>query len=95
MRLIKRIQTRNDILPIDESFSPLLHRIESAVRYRAVHPNEPILDPPEILTKFEHPDEELVKSSAPFLDKLISKAEVKKGISIHFKLTSPILSNDN
>ncbi|KAJ5235347.1 uncharacterized protein N7469_004515 [Penicillium citrinum] len=78
MELGHKDETGNDILPIDESFSPLLHRIESAVRYRAVHPNDPILDPPEILTKFEHPDEELVKNSAPFLDELISKAEVKK-----------------
>lgn len=81
-RLITRIQNRNDVLPIEESFSPLLHRIESAVRYRAVHPNDPILDPPEVLTKFAHPDEELVKKSKSFLDNLVSKADVKKGTSI-------------
>ncbi|KAJ5130402.1 uncharacterized protein N7515_006441 [Penicillium bovifimosum] len=67
-----------DRLPIDESFSPLLHRIESAVRYRAVHPDDPILDPSDRLTEFAHPAEELIQSSKPHLEKLISAADVKK-----------------
>ncbi|KAJ5103791.1 hypothetical protein N7532_004320 [Penicillium argentinense] len=68
----------NDALPIDDSFSPLLHRIESAVRHRAVHPNDPVLEPPEILAKFAQPDPELVRQSKQFLDELVSKADVKK-----------------
>ncbi|KAJ5989312.1 hypothetical protein N7481_004522 [Penicillium waksmanii] len=78
MELDHKDELGNDVLPIDESFSPLLHRIESAVRYRAVHPDNPILESPEILTKFAHPDEELVKNSASSLENLISKADVKK-----------------
>lgn len=65
-------------LPIDDSYSPLLHRIESAVRYRAVHPNEPILEPSEQLLKLAHPDKELVKNSNSSLEKLVSAANVKK-----------------
>ncbi|KAJ5208844.1 hypothetical protein N7449_003223 [Penicillium cf. viridicatum] len=65
-------------LPIDESFSPLLHRIESAVRYRAVHANDPILDPSERLTEFAHPSEEMIKNSKSHLEKLMSTADVKK-----------------
>ncbi|OQE11121.1 hypothetical protein PENVUL_c003G03275 [Penicillium vulpinum] len=67
-----------DDLPIDESFSPLLHRVESAVRYRAVHPNDPILDPSERLTEFAHPSEDMVKNSKSQLEKLMSTADVKK-----------------
>ncbi|KAF3022670.1 ATP-dependent DNA helicase II subunit 2 [Penicillium rubens] len=67
-----------DDLPIDESFSPLLHRIESAVRYRAVHPNDPVLDPSERLTEFAHPSEDMVKNSKSHLEKLMSIADVKK-----------------
>ncbi|KAJ5795463.1 uncharacterized protein N7518_004003 [Penicillium psychrosexuale] len=67
-----------DDLPIDESFSPLLHRIESAVRYRAVHPYDPVLDPSERLTQFAHPSEEMVKNSKSHLEKLMSTADVKK-----------------
>lgn len=70
--------TVND-LPIEESYSPLLHRLESAVRYRAVHPNDPVLDSSERLTKFAHPSEEVVKKSKQYLDKLIATADVKKG----------------
>ncbi|KAJ5163494.1 uncharacterized protein N7500_005324 [Penicillium coprophilum] len=65
-------------LPIDESFSPLLHRIESAVRYRAVHPSDPVLDPSERLTEFAHPSEEIVKNSKSHLERLMSTADVKK-----------------
>ncbi|KAJ6079523.1 hypothetical protein N7467_009276 [Penicillium canescens] len=65
-------------LPIDESFSPLLHRLESAVRYRAVHPNDPVLDPSERLTQFAQPSEELVKKSKSYLERLMSVADIKK-----------------
>ncbi|KGO71826.1 DNA helicase, ATP-dependent, Ku type [Penicillium italicum] len=68
-----------DDLPIDESFSPLLHRIEAAVRYRAVHPNDPVLDPSERLTEFAQPSEDMVKNSKSHLEKLMSIADVKKG----------------
>lgn len=70
-------------LPIDESYSPLLHRIESAVRYRAVHPNDPILEPSEQLTKLAHPDKQLVRKAKGSLETLISAANVKKGKSSH------------
>ncbi|KAJ5239425.1 hypothetical protein N7468_004044 [Penicillium chermesinum] len=65
-------------LPIEHSFSPLLHRIEAAVRYRAIHPNEPVLEPADRLTKFSHPDEELVEKTKKELEKLIAAADVKK-----------------
>lgn len=79
-------------LPIDDSYSPLLHRIESAVRFRAVHPNDPILEPSEQLTKFAHPEERLVKRAESSLEKLVSAANVKKGKAnsvrpINFKST--------
>lgn len=66
-------------LPIEDSFSPLLHRLETAVRYRAVHPNDPVLDSSGRLTKFDHSSEETVKKSKQYLDKLIATADVKKG----------------
>ncbi|KAG0159283.1 hypothetical protein PDIDSM_6805 [Penicillium digitatum] len=66
-----------DDLPIDESFSPLLHRIESAVRYRAVHPNDPVLDPSERLTEFAQLSVDMVKNSKSHLEKLMSIADTK------------------
>ncbi|CAG8925094.1 unnamed protein product [Penicillium salamii] len=65
-------------LPIDDSFSPLVHRLGSAIRYRAIHPEDPILEPAEILTEFSHPPEDMVTRSKSILTKLISTADVKK-----------------
>ncbi|CAL5872682.1 uncharacterized protein PFLUO_LOCUS6948 [Penicillium psychrofluorescens] len=65
-------------LPIEYSYSPLLHRIESAVRHRAVYPKDPVLDPSDRLTKFAEPVEEMVNKSQPYLQKLMTIADVKK-----------------
>ncbi|GES62790.1 ATP-dependent DNA helicase II subunit 2 [Aspergillus terreus] len=65
-------------LPIEDSFSPVLHRINAAIRSRAIHPNEPIPPPSERLTKFSHPADELVEKSKKYLEKLMEVAEVKK-----------------
>ncbi|OOQ83059.1 ATP-dependent DNA helicase II subunit 2 [Penicillium brasilianum] len=75
---VDKMELDEEELPIDESYSPLLHRIESAVRYRAVHPNDPILEPSEQLTKFAHPDKQLVRKAKGSLETLISAANVKK-----------------
>ncbi|KAJ5703438.1 hypothetical protein N7493_011827 [Penicillium malachiteum] len=67
-----------DEVPIDYSYSPLLHRLQSAVRWRAINPNGAIAEPSATLTKFSHPDEELVKKSQAELEGLIAAADVKK-----------------
>lgn len=69
-------------LPIDDSFSPVLHRIDSAIRHRAIHPNDPIPPPASVLTKFSHPPDDLVEKSKKYLDKLVAVSDVKKGQSI-------------
>ncbi|RAL06125.1 ATP-dependent DNA helicase 2 subunit KU80 [Aspergillus ibericus CBS 121593] len=68
----------SESLPIDDSFSPVLHRIDAAVRHRAIHPRDPAPPPAPILTKFSHPPQELVKKSKKHLDKLIAVSDVKK-----------------
>lgn len=72
----------------EESYSPLLHRIESAIRYRAVHPNDPVPEPSAILSKFAQPDEDLVEKSKQQLEALISAADVKKGNILAIKAPS-------
>lgn len=71
-----------EYLPIDDSFSPVLHRIDSAVRHRAIHPNDPIPPPAPVLTKFSHPPDDLVEKSKKYLDKLVAVSDVKKGQSL-------------
>ncbi|KAL5366026.1 SPOC like C-terminal domain-containing protein [Aspergillus floccosus] len=65
-------------LPIEDSFSPVLHRINAAIRSRAIHRGEPIPHPSERLTKFSHPPDDLVEKSKKYLVKLVEVAEVKK-----------------
>ncbi|KAF7166801.1 hypothetical protein CNMCM6106_002499 [Aspergillus hiratsukae] len=65
-------------LPIDDSFSPVLHRIDSAIRYRAIHLDDPVPPPSKNLTKLSQPPQELVEKAKPYLEKLMAAADVKK-----------------
>lgn len=70
-------------LPIEFSYSPVLHRIQSAIKWRAVHPDDPIQEPSARLTRFSHPEEDLVAKSKQELENLIAAADVKKGKKPH------------
>jgi len=63
---------------VGETFSPILHRINQVVRWRAVHPDEPLPPVHEILTKYDHPPENLLEASTDTLEKLIEASDVKK-----------------
>ena len=63
---------------VDETFSPILHRINQVVRWRAVHPDEPLPPVHEILTKYDHSPENLLEASTDTLKKLIEASDVKK-----------------
>ncbi|RAH42091.1 ATP-dependent DNA helicase 2 subunit KU80 [Aspergillus brunneoviolaceus CBS 621.78] len=67
-----------DTLPLEDSFSPVLHRTDAAIRFRAIHPDKPIPPPSETLTSFSHPPQDLIEKSQPQLEKLIAVADVKK-----------------
>lgn len=68
---------------MDNVFTPLLHRINQVIRFRAVHPNEPVPPPYEILTKYMHPPDELMEKAMKQVEKVREVADVKKGR--HFK----------
>ncbi|KAL8722577.1 MAG: hypothetical protein Q9225_000973 [Loekoesia sp. 1 TL-2023] len=68
----------SEYMPMTDTFSPILHRIDQAVRWRAVHPTEPIPPPYEILTRCSQPPEEAVSRSKRKLEKLMAAADVKK-----------------
>ncbi|KAF2486453.1 SPOC like C-terminal domain-containing protein [Neohortaea acidophila] len=64
--------------PMDETFSPMLHRINQVIKHRAIFPTA---DPPptsEILIKYSHPPQQLISQNQSTLNKLIAAAEVKK-----------------
>ena len=73
-------------MPMAETYSPVLHRLDQAVRWRAVHPDEPIPPPYEILTRYSKPPDELVAQSKRQLENLINAAVVKKGGHEYFRL---------
>ncbi|KAL3442518.1 SPOC like C-terminal domain-containing protein [Aspergillus insuetus] len=64
--------------PIEDSFSPVLHRVNAAIRSRAINPNDPIPPPAAILTQFSQPPQHLLESAQRQLKKLIDVADVKK-----------------
>lgn len=66
-------------LPMESCFSPLLHRIDQAIRWHAINPTKPLPPVPEVLQKLSRQPEELKVRSEGALADLIAVSEVKKG----------------
>ncbi|OJD19703.1 ATP-dependent DNA helicase II subunit 2 [Emergomyces pasteurianus Ep9510] len=65
-------------MTIEDSFSPLLHRIDQAIRWRAVHPSTALPPVPEILQKLSRQPEDLQAANKNALAELIAASNVKK-----------------
>jgi hypothetical protein len=76
----ERVSKPAEYAPIDETFSPIIHRINQVIKHRAIHPRDPLPPPYDVLTQFSHPPEELVEKSRSHLEKLIKVCNVKKGL---------------
>jgi len=63
---------------MEDTFSPVLHRINGALRYRAAHPNKPVPPPAEILTRYSQPPTELTQRAQDSLANLANTANIKK-----------------
>lgn len=65
---------------VEDTFSPLVHRINHIVRWRATHPDPTLTipDPPEILMKYSAPPIELLEKAQGSLEALKKSADVKK-----------------
>lgn len=68
-----------EYVPVEDTYNPSIHRINHAVKSRAVHPHMPIPDTPSILLRFASPPEDLIEKVQGRIDTLIELAEVKKG----------------
>jgi ATP-dependent DNA helicase 2 subunit 2 len=64
----------------EDTFSPVVHRINHIIRWRATHsdPSLSIPEPPPVLTKYANPPTELLEASAKQLDALKKAAKVSK-----------------
>ncbi|KAL5435182.1 ATP-dependent DNA helicase II subunit 2, variant 2 [Paraphaeosphaeria minitans] len=65
---------------IEDTYSPLLHRVNQIIRWRATHsdPTLPFPDPPQILTRFSAPPALLLQHAEPQLATLKQAADVKR-----------------
>lgn len=60
-------------------YNPTIHRINQAIRARAVDPDAPIGPPAEILLRFSKPPEKIIDKAKSEIKALIDAAEIKKG----------------
>jgi ATP-dependent DNA helicase 2 subunit 2 len=77
--LLTAISKPTEYMPIEDTYSPVLHRINQAIKRRAVRPEEPVQPPADILIRYSHSPEELVEKSEAKLSKLVAAANIKKG----------------
>ncbi|OCK79803.1 ATP-dependent DNA helicase [Lepidopterella palustris CBS 459.81] len=69
----------SEYMPMDETYSPILHRINQIIRWRATHPLENDMpDPPAILLKGSAPPVKLVDKAQPYLKAVMKVGDVKK-----------------
>ncbi|KAL2271739.1 hypothetical protein VTJ83DRAFT_1110 [Remersonia thermophila] len=64
--------------PIDELYNPTIHRLNQAIRARAVDEEAPIDAPADILLRFSNPPQKLLDKAKAEIAALIDAAEVKK-----------------
>ncbi|ETN36282.1 uncharacterized protein HMPREF1541_08559 [Cyphellophora europaea CBS 101466] len=72
------IEGEEELLPMDDTFSPVLHTIEGAIKYRAIHPDQALPPKPELFSNYSHQPTHLQEAAKPALDRLIKAADVKK-----------------
>jgi ATP-dependent DNA helicase 2 subunit 2 len=65
---------------LEDTYSPLVHRINQIIRWRATHSDLslPIPPPPAVLTKYSNPPQELMESSTKQFEALKKAARVTK-----------------
>ena len=83
----------DEYVSIDETFNPTVHRVNHAVKSRALYPERPVPvksralyperpvpDVPSILLRFSHPTQDLIETVQRKVDALVEAADVKKGL---------------
>lgn len=67
-----------EYMPMEDTYSPKLHRINQVIKHRAIHPDKPPPPVPESLIRFSRPPSELLKQAHPALERVIAAGDVKK-----------------
>jgi ATP-dependent DNA helicase 2 subunit 2 len=72
------VDDEEEQMAMEDTFSPVLHTIEGAIKYRAVHPDKELPPKPPAFEAYKTPPEDLQEQSKKALAKLMSVADVKK-----------------
>lgn len=68
-----------EYVDLADNYSPIIYRVNKALGFRAVHPNEPFVQVDnDFVTRFDHPPPELVHQARSQIESLIKAADVKK-----------------
>ncbi|TKA69171.1 hypothetical protein B0A49_04616 [Cryomyces minteri] len=67
-----------EYMPLEDTYSPTLHRVNQVIRWRAIHPNDEIPPVPEIFIKYSNPPDELIQKAQRSLDAMLAAGGVKK-----------------
>ena len=73
-----------EYMQIDETFAPYVHRVNQAIRQRAIYPDSEIETIAELSTKWSNPPDQLISNAEAELKTLIEIAEVKKGAPLDY-----------
>lgn len=82
-RLTEACRNPTEYAALEDLYSPIIHRVNQAVRARAVAPDGNITAVPEILKKYSQPPEKLIKQARPQIDALKKVADLKKGMTLN------------
>lgn len=82
-KLTRACSNPAEYAPLEDLYSPIIHRVNQAVRARAVAPEGNIAAVPEILKKYSEPPEMLIKKARPQIDALKKVADLKKGMILN------------
>ena len=63
--------------PLDETFSPKLHRINQVIKHRAIFPDKEVPEPHDILLRYANPPADLIAQAKPALTRLKDAADIK------------------
>ena len=66
-------------MQIEDSYNPSIHRINHAIKQRAVCPEADVPEIQPVLLRFSSPPEDLIAKVQERIDALVEAAEVKKG----------------
>jgi ATP-dependent DNA helicase 2 subunit 2 len=80
-QLLTALRASSEWAKMKDTYSPVVNRINQAIRYRATHPNTKLPTPYEVLTRYMQPPQEVSEASSKYLEALIAEADVKPGES--------------